>query len=96
MAAGHFGAAPGPSDAAAQVFEVPAGASARSLAPDLAEAGLVPSADDFVMYVRITKEGGCIKAGRHSVSAAMDAGTLIETLCGVPLADDVPFTVVEG
>jgi UPF0755 protein len=92
----HFGAALGPSDAETVVFEVPAGASARSLAPSLAESGLVTSSDNFVMYVRLTKEGGCIKAGRHKVSAAMDAGGLIEALCGVPLANDVPFTVVEG
>ena len=96
LAEGHFGTAPGPSDAETVVFEVPAGASARSLAPSLAEAGLVTSSDNFVMYVRLSKEGGCIKAGRHRVSAAMDAGGLIEALCGVPLANDVPFTVVEG
>ena len=96
LATGHFGAAPGPADAETVVFEVPAGSSARSLAPSLAEAGLVGSADNFVMYVRLTKEGTCIKAGRHNVSPAMDAGQLIEALCGVPLANDVPFTVVEG
>jgi len=96
LAAGHYGAAPGPADAETVVFEVPKGASARSLAPDLADAGLVGSADNFVMYVRITKQGGCIKAGRHNVSPAMDAGTLIDALCGVPLANDEPFTIVEG
>jgi UPF0755 protein len=49
-----------------------------------------------VMYVRITKEGGCIKAGRHELGPAMSAHELIEVMCGVPLPDDVPFTVVEG
>lgn len=94
--AAHFGAAPGPADAPVQVFTVPQGTSARSLAPSLEEAGLVSSASDFVMYVRITKEGGCIKAGRHEVSPAMSAGELIEGLCGAPMPNDTPFTVVEG
>lgn len=96
LAVDHFGAAPGPADAAPVVFDVPQGTTARGNATQLAAAGLVSSADNFVMYVRITKEGGCIKAGRHSVSPAMTAGELIATMCGVPLADDVPFTVVEG
>jgi len=96
LAADHFGAAPGPADAEPIVYEVVQGTSARGNAGALADAGLVTSADNFVMYVRLTKEGGCIKAGRHRVSPAMTAGELIEALCGVPLADDVPFTVVEG
>ncbi|HCH62552.1 MAG TPA: endolytic transglycosylase MltG [Deltaproteobacteria bacterium] len=96
LAKAHFGAAPGPANADPVVFEVPAGSSARGLAPALEAIGLVGSADNFVMYVRLTKEGGCIKAGRHEVSASMDAGDLITALCGVPLANDVPFTVVEG
>ena len=96
LAASHYGAAPGPADAETVVFDVQKGASARSLAPALADAGLVTSADSFVMYVRITKQGGCIKAGRHTVSPAMDASSLIEALCGVPLANDEPFTIVEG
>lgn len=96
MVADQYGAPADPAATEAQVFTVPGGSSARSLAPKLADAGLVDSADDFVMYVRITKEGGCIKAGRHELSAAMSAGELIETMCGVPLPDDVPFTIVEG
>jgi UPF0755 protein len=96
IAKGHYGAAPGPSDAETVVFDVPAGSSVRSIAPALADAGLVTSSDNFVMYVRLTKEGSCIKAGRHKVSPAMSAHDLIEALCGVPLANDVPFTIVEG
>ena len=96
MAADHFGAAADPSDTEPVVFEVPAGSSVRSIAPALQAAGLVPSADDFVMYVKLTKEGGCLKAGRHALYPAMDAGALIAGMCGVPLANDVPFTVVEG
>jgi len=96
IATNHFGAAPGPTDAETVVFEVPKGSSARSLSGSLHEVGLVTSPDNFVMYLRLTKEGGCIKAGRHKVSPAMTAGELIQALCGAPIADDVPFTVVEG
>lgn len=95
LAAGHYGAAASASGEAV-IFEVPKGSSVRSVAPKLEDAGLVSSADDFVMYVKITKEGGCIKAGRHELSPAMTAGELIEAMCGVPLANDEPFTVVEG
>lgn len=96
IATDHFGAAPGPADAASVVFEVPKGSTARSLAGSLHDVGLVTSPDNFVMYVRLTKEGACIKAGRHNVSPAMTAGELIEAMCGAPIANDVPFTVVEG
>ncbi len=95
LAADHFGSAADPAGQPV-VFEVPKGASARSVAPQLEAAGLIASADDFVMYVKITKEGSCIKAGRHELSAAMTAGGLLSAMCGVPLANDVPFTVVEG
>ena len=96
MVADHLGAPADPAATDTVPFEVPAGATARSLGGPLADAGLVASADDFGTYVRLTKEGSCIKAGRHALSPAMDAGTLIETMCGAPLADDTPFTVVEG
>jgi UPF0755 protein len=96
LAASYVGAAPGPADAEPVVFEVSKGSSVRSIAPALASAGLISSPDNFVLYVRITKEGGCIKAGRHKLSSAMDAGALIAALCGVPLANDEPFTIVEG
>lgn len=95
LLADHYGAAADPSGAAV-VFEVPKGSSVRAVAPSLESAGLVSSADNFVMYVKITKEGSCIKAGRHELSPAMTAGGLIAAMCGVPLANDVPFTVVEG
>ncbi len=96
LVADHLGAPADPDQTDTVVFEVPAGASARSLAPALEAAGLIGSASDFVNWMRITKEGGCIKAGRHNVSASMDAHSLVEALCGVPIPNDEPFTVVEG
>jgi len=77
-------------------FEVPQGATARGLAPELESAGLVSSAEGFEWYLRLTKEGGCIKAGRFELRPEMSAGELVETLCGVPLEKSEPFTVVEG
>ena len=46
--------------------------------------------------MRITKEGGCLKAGRFRLRRSMSAGEILETVCGAPLANDEPFTVVEG
>lgn len=90
------GAPADPSDSTEIIVEVPAGATARGMAPILAEAGAIDDADDFVLWVRLTKEGGCIKAGRHKVRPDMDAAAIVASLCGVPLPSDVPFTVVEG
>jgi len=96
LVAGHFGAPADPSDPTEIVFEVPAGSTVRGLAPALEDAGLVASRDSFTTWVRVTKEGGCIKTGRHLLRPDMSARQLVTALCGVPLSDDVPFTVVEG
>jgi len=92
----HYGAPADPEDHGEVVFTVPAGASARSLAPKLAEAGLVASADDYVMWLRLSEQGACIKAGRHKLRPDMSADDLTAGLCGAPLPEDIPFTVVEG
>ena len=96
MLAQHYGAAANPDDPTERVIEVPAGSTIRAMAPALEEAGLVTDAGDFVTWVRLSKEGGCIKAGRHALRPDMDAWQLAEALCGVPLPEDIPFTVVEG
>ena len=96
MVADQLGAPADPTATSSVVFEVPKGAHIRALGGPLEAEGLVSSADDFTNYVRITKEGGCIKAGRHELSPSMTAAELIDGMCGAPLADDVPFTVVEG
>lgn len=96
MMADHFGSAADPTNDEAVVFTVPKGAHVRRLGDSLAAAGLVSSAEDFERYARLTKEGGCIKAGRHELAPSMSAGELIEAMCAAPLPDDVPFTVVEG
>ncbi len=85
-----------PSDTTEVVFEVPQGANARSLGPALETEGLIGAGWQWEAYVRLNKAGSCLKAGRFSVSRSMAVPELLETFCGVPLADDVPFTVLEG
>jgi UPF0755 protein len=77
------------------VFEVPRGSSASGLGPTLASQGLVPSEFQWKLYLR-SADASCLKAGKFEVSRAMSMNELVETLCGVPLADDVPFTILEG
>lgn len=96
MFADHYGAPHDPSDTAPRVITVPTGTSPRSLGPILEEAGVIGSADDFTMYVKLTKEGGCLKAGRHELNPALSATEILGVVCGAPLPEDVPFTVVEG
>ncbi len=85
-----------PSDETEVIFEVPAGASARSLAPDLEAEGLVTGAWQWTTWLRLNDAGSCLKAGRFRLSRSMAVPELLETLCGVPVPDDVPFTVLEG
>lgn len=96
MMADHFGAPADSSDTTEIIFEVPKGTMARSLGSHLVNAKIVDSADNFNNYVKITKEGSCIKAGKFSLNRSMSANEILETLCGVPIADDKPFTIVEG
>ena len=96
MIADNLGAPADVSDTTEIVFEVPRGTLPGQLGPLLADAGVVDDAGSFDTYVRITDEGGCLKAGRFALNRSMSASEILETLCGVPLANDAPFTVVEG
>jgi UPF0755 protein len=96
MIADRAGAPADPTDDTELIFTVEKGTTARSLGPKLAEAGVIDDGDDFTTYVRITKEGGCLKAGRFRLRRSMSAGEILKTVCGVPLTDDEPFTIVEG
>lgn len=89
-----------PGDDEPFVLEVPQGSTANGLAPRLEEAGLLPSgllpaALQWKLFLRST-DASCLKAGKFSVHRAMSLEELLSTLCGVPLSDDVPFTVLEG
>ncbi len=83
-------------DTEAVRFTVPAGATANSMGGALASAGLISSADRWRLFLKLSGEGGCLKAGDFELNRAMALPEIMDTLCGVPLADDVPFTVVEG
>ena len=85
-----------PTDAVETVVAVPKGVTPRTLGPVLAEAGVVDDGGDFTTYARLSKEGACLKAGRHRLSRSMTPRKILEVVCGVPLPEDTPFTVVEG
>lgn len=93
---GFSGRPADPSDQSEIVVTVPEGATARSMAPVLEAAGAIDNADGFRWYVRINKEGGCIKAGDHAVRRSMGHAELITALCGAPIVTAEPFTVLEG
>lgn len=77
------------------VLEVPPGATASGLTETLEAEGLVPAGWQWRWFLRGT-EAGCLKAGKHRVTRAGSMRELLETLCGAPLVEDEPFTVVEG
>jgi UPF0755 protein len=77
-------------------FTVPRGATAGTLGPALADAGLIASEDRWRLFLKLSGEGSCLKAGDFALSASMSLPQIMDVLCGVPLPDDVPFTVVEG
>jgi UPF0755 protein len=88
-----------PADTATIVFEVKSGSTPKGLGPALETAGLVSSASDWsAMFGPLggNVEDCGIKAGKHGLSRSMSMMELLTEMCGAPLADDVPFTVVEG
>ena len=96
LVADRLGTPRDPGDSTEHVFTVPKGATARSLGNSLEAEGIVDDAAHFRLYVRLKGEGGCIKAGRFRLRADMSAAQILDTLCGPPMPEDVPFTVVEG
>lgn len=87
--------APLSTDATAVRFEVPAGSAASTLGDDLADAGLGVTEFQWKMFLR-SADGSCLKAGAFELRKDMSLTQVLETLCGPPIPDDVPFTVVEG
>lgn len=83
-----------PDDTDVRVLDVPRGASASRLTDRLEADGLVDGWR-WRIFARL-EDVGCLKAGRHEVSGAMSMVQLRDSLCGPPLPEDVPFTVVEG
>ena len=84
-----------PEDPSEFVFEVPKGSTGNKLAPGLVDAGVVGSAWQWKWLLR--QEGGeCIKAGHFRLKHSMTPREVRDALCGPPMPEDVPFTVVEG
>jgi UPF0755 protein len=84
-----------PLDSAEVLFEVPKGATGKKVGELLEQQGLVGSAWNWGMVLR-QSDGGCIKAGKHALRKNMTVAEVLTTLCGAPIPDDVPFTVLEG
>ncbi len=83
-------------DSAALRFTVPRGAVAVSLGSALEQAGLVRDERLWKLYLKTSGKGACLKAGDFWLRRDMSLPTIMETLCGAPIPDDLPFTVVEG
>lgn len=76
------------------VFEVPKGATAGGLGDDLEQAGVISEMEWWVMTK--TEDASCVKAGKFQLTPGASASEIRDILCGPPLADDVPFAVLEG
>lgn len=77
------------------VFEVPKGTTANGLGGEMTALGLVDSEFQWKMLLNDV-DASCLKAGRFTLRRSMSLREVIDTLCGTPMPDDVPFTVVEG
>jgi UPF0755 protein len=87
--------AKGHADAPEVVFEVPKGASGQKLGQKLVDEGLVESTLFWRVYLR--DHGGLqAKAGKHKLSARMTIPEIGKELESAPLAEDVPFSMIEG
>jgi UPF0755 protein len=76
-------------------LEVPKGATARSIGTLLEKNGLVPSATVFRFAV--WKRGGLsLKAGKFKLAQSLSPLELAAALEKAPLAEDEPFSVLEG
>jgi UPF0755 protein len=86
-----------PGNSTPVVFEVPKGSTPNGLGGPLTDAGLVPSAQQWKIFLKLGgADASCVKAGKHEVRPDMSMRELVEALCAAPLADDIPFTVIEG
>lgn len=84
-----------PGDPTEIPFEVAPGSTMTGLGPRLVELGLAPGELQWKWFLR-GADGGCLKAGRFVLRRDMSMEQVRATLCGPPLPEDVPFTVVEG
>lgn len=84
-----------PGDEARIVWEVPRGATGRSLGARLEQEGLIRGA--WLWRYHLLRRGGlAAKAGRFELGPGMSVVEIAETLEGAPLPEDVPFVILEG
>ena len=72
------------------------GSSAQGLGPTLEQRGFIHSERVWRYYLKTREAGACLKAGRFEISRSMTMPEIMEELCGVPLVDSEPFTIIEG
>lgn len=84
-----------PSDDTPIEVEVPKGATAGRLGPMMVEHGFIGAEWEWKLFLRQTN-ASCLKAGRFRLRRSMSLNEVVETLCGAPLADEVPFAILEG
>jgi UPF0755 protein len=84
-----------PKDQSETIFEVPKGSTANGIGTKLVNQGFVGAQWQWKLFMR-QEATNCVKAGRFSLRRSMTMRQIYKTLCGVPLAEDIPFTVVEG
>jgi len=84
-----------PGDDAKVVWEVPRGATGRSLGRKLERDGLIRA--EWMWRYHLWRRGGlAAKAGRFEIGPGMSIPEIASALEGTPLPEDVPFVVVEG
>ena len=65
------------------------------MAKKLIAHGFAPDELRYKLAIRSLKTS-CLKAGNFRISRDMSLRVVFETLCGAPIANDVPFKVLEG
>ena len=77
------------------VWEVPRGASGRSLGKMLERDGLIRA--EWIWRYHLWRRGGLsAKAGRFELGPGMSAAEIAKRLEGAPLPEDEPFVILEG
>lgn len=74
---------------------VPAGATPNSMASKLIAHGFAPDKLRYKVAIRDLNTT-CLKAGNFRITRSMSLRAVFDTLCGAPIANDVPFKVLEG
>lgn len=84
-----------PGDGSKVVWEVPRGATGRSLGKMLEQERLIRA--EWLWRYHLWRRGGlAAKAGRFELGPGMSVAEIASTLEGAPLPEDEPFAILEG